>query len=60
MRISSFDFCNYVICRDNVVWDEDQEREAQEKVNKNSKNKVTVELQGSITSSIWSLGLNID
>ena len=29
-----------------MVWDEDQEKEAQEKVNKNSQNKVSVELQG--------------
>ena len=46
---------SYVIYRDNVVWDEDQEKEAQEKVNKNSQNKVSVTLQGNIMSWIYNL-----
>ena len=34
------------IFRDNVVWDEEQEKEAEEKVLKNSKNKVPDEMKG--------------
>ena len=38
--------------RDNVVWDEEQERDAKEKVSKNSQRKVANDLQGKYHSVI--------
>ena len=42
----------YSILRDNVVWDEEQEREAKQKTDDQLANKANEELQGTIDETL--------